>query len=72
MTGRSFRKAVEGGSVGEGQLGDQINREISKRLGISRNTVRQYLRAETVEPAYIIDVRESYQTRSSSANEHPL
>ena len=27
-------------------------REISKRLGISRNTVLRYLRAETVEPAY--------------------
>jgi transcriptional regulator with XRE-family HTH domain len=27
-------------------------RKISKRLGISRNTVRRYLRAETVEPAY--------------------
>ena len=27
-------------------------REIAKRLGISRNTVRRYLRAETVEPAY--------------------
>lgn len=27
-------------------------REISRRLGISRNTVRRYLRAETVEPAY--------------------
>lgn len=27
-------------------------REISKRLDISRNTVRRYLRAETVEPAY--------------------
>ena len=32
---------------------DQVSlREISKRLGISRNTVRRYLRAETVEPAY--------------------
>lgn len=27
-------------------------REIAKRLGISRNTVRRYLRSETIEPAY--------------------
>ena len=27
-------------------------REIAKRLGISRNTVRRYLRSETTEPAY--------------------
>ena len=27
-------------------------REISRRLGISRNTVRRYLRSETIEPAY--------------------
>lgn len=26
--------------------------EISRRLGISRNTVRHYLRSETIEPAY--------------------
>jgi predicted transcriptional regulator len=36
-----------------GIIRDQVPlREISKRLGISRNTVRRYLRAETVEPAY--------------------
>ena len=28
-------------------------REIAKRLGISRNTVRRYLRSETTEPAYV-------------------
>ena len=27
-------------------------REISRRLSISRNTVRRYLRSETIEPAY--------------------
>ena len=27
-------------------------REIAKRLGICRNTVRRYLRSETTEPAY--------------------
>jgi transcriptional regulator with XRE-family HTH domain len=27
-------------------------REIARRLGISRNTVRRYIRAETIEPAY--------------------
>ena len=26
--------------------------EIARRLGISRNTVRRYLRSETIEPAY--------------------
>ncbi|PJC99816.1 hypothetical protein GQ37_005795 [Janthinobacterium sp. BJB1] len=32
---------------------DQVSlREISRRLGISRNTVRGYLRSETIEPAY--------------------
>ncbi len=28
-------------------------REIVKRLGISRNTVRRYLRSETTESAYV-------------------
>jgi hypothetical protein len=28
-------------------------REIVKRLGISRNTFRRYLRSETTEPAYV-------------------
>ncbi|MYM37976.1 helix-turn-helix domain-containing protein [Duganella qianjiadongensis] len=27
-------------------------REIARRLGISRNTVRRYLRSETIEPCY--------------------
>ncbi len=34
-------------------LRDQIPlREIARRLGISRNTVRRYLRADTTAPAY--------------------
>jgi len=34
-------------------LRDQVSlRDIAKRLGISRNTVRRYLRAGTVFPAY--------------------
>ncbi|TFI26392.1 helix-turn-helix domain-containing protein, partial [Herbaspirillum sp. 3C11] len=34
-------------------LRDQVSlREISRRLGISRNTVRRYLRSEAVEPVY--------------------
>ena len=32
---------------------DQVPlREIARRLGISRNTVRRYIRAKTIEPAY--------------------
>ncbi|WP_205702999.1 helix-turn-helix domain-containing protein, partial [Paraburkholderia kururiensis] len=32
---------------------DQVSlREISRRLGVSRNTVRRYIRAGTVLPAY--------------------
>jgi AcrR family transcriptional regulator len=32
---------------------DQVSlREIARRLGISRNTVRRYLRSETIEPSY--------------------
>jgi AcrR family transcriptional regulator len=34
-------------------LRDQVPlREIARRLGISRNTVRRYLRSETIKPAY--------------------
>lgn len=34
-------------------LRDQVSlRELARRLGISRNTVRRYLRAESVEPTY--------------------
>nr|WP_240317687.1 HTH domain-containing protein [Janthinobacterium lividum] len=34
-------------------LRDQVSsREIAKRLGISRDTVRRYLRSDTTEPAY--------------------
>ena len=41
------------GIIRRWHLRDQVSlREISRRLGISRNTVRRYLRAETVEPAY--------------------
>ena len=40
------------GIIRRWHLRDQISlREIAKRLGISRNTVRRYLRSETVEPA---------------------
>lgn len=41
------------GIIRRWHLRDQISlREIAKRLGISRNTVRRHLRSETVEPAY--------------------
>ncbi len=41
------------GIIRRWHLRDQISlREIAKRLGISRNTVRRYLRSETIEPAY--------------------
>jgi len=34
-------------------LREQLSiREISRRSGLSRNTIRKYLRAETVEPRY--------------------
>ena len=34
-------------------LRDKISiREIARRLDISRNTVRRYLRSETTEPSY--------------------
>ena len=41
------------GIIRRWHLLDQVPlREIAKRLGISRNTVRRYLRSETTEPAY--------------------
>jgi AraC-like DNA-binding protein len=41
------------GIIRRWHIRDQIPlREIARRLGISRNTVRRYLRSETVEPAY--------------------
>jgi IS30 family transposase len=41
------------GIIGRWHLRDQVSlREIAKRLGILRNTVRRYLRSETTEPAY--------------------
>jgi transcriptional regulator with XRE-family HTH domain len=41
------------GIIRRWHLRDQIPlREIARRLGISRNTVRRYLRSETTEPAY--------------------
>ena len=41
------------GIIRRWHIRDQVPlREIARRLGISRNTVRRYLRAETVEPAY--------------------
>lgn len=40
------------GIIRRWHLRDQVPlREIAKRLGISRNTVRRYLRSETTEPA---------------------
>ncbi|AON56335.1 transposase [Herbaspirillum seropedicae] len=42
------------GIIRRWHLRDQISlREIAKRLGISRNTVRRYLRSENVVPAYV-------------------
>ena len=41
------------GIIRRWHLRDQIPiREIARRLEISRNTVRRYLRSETIEPAY--------------------
>lgn len=41
------------GIIRRWHLRDQIPlREIARRLGISRNTVRRYLRSETTEPTY--------------------
>ena len=41
------------GIIRRWHLRDQVPlREIARRLGISRNTVRRYIRAETIEPTY--------------------
>ena len=41
------------GIIRRWHIRDQVPlREIARRLGISRNTVRRYLRSETIEPAY--------------------
>ncbi len=41
------------GIIRRWHIRDQVPlREISRRLGISRNTVRRFLRAESTEPAY--------------------
>lgn len=41
------------GIIRRWHIRDQVPlREIARRLGISRNTVRRYLRLETIEPAY--------------------
>ena len=41
------------GIIRRWHLRDQVPlREIARRLGISRNTVRRYLRSETTEPSY--------------------
>jgi len=41
------------GIIRRWHIRDQISlREISRRLGISRNTVRRYIRSETIEPVY--------------------
>ena len=34
-------------------------REISRRTGLSRNTIRKYLRADTVEPKFKVPARPS-------------
>lgn len=34
-------------------------REIERRTGLSRNTIRKYLRAETVEPKFKVPARPS-------------
>ncbi|GBQ19589.1 transposase [Gluconacetobacter sacchari DSM 12717] len=34
-------------------------REIERRTGLSRNTIRKYLRAETVEPSFKVSARPS-------------
>ena len=34
-------------------------REIERRTGLSRNTIRKYLRADTVEPKFKVPVRSS-------------
>ena len=42
------------GIIRRWHLRDQVPlREIARRLGISRNTIRRYIRAETIEPAYV-------------------
>jgi transcriptional regulator with XRE-family HTH domain len=49
------------GLIRRWHIRDQLSlREISRRLGISRNAVRKYIRSETIEPAYA-------DRRSSSA-----
>ncbi|MDB5989669.1 MAG: transposase [Herbaspirillum sp.] len=41
------------GLIRRWHIRDQLSlREISRRLGISRNTVRRYIRSETIEPVY--------------------
>ena len=41
------------GIIRRWHIRDQVPlREIARRLGISRNTVRRYLRSEAIEPAY--------------------
>ena len=41
------------GIIRRWHIRDQVPlREIARRLGISRNTVRRYLRSETTEPSY--------------------
>ena len=41
------------GIIRRWHLRDRVSiREVARRLGISRNTVRRHLRSETIEPAY--------------------
>ncbi len=52
------------GIIRRWHIRDQLPlREIARRLGISRKTVRRYLRSETIGPAYA-------ERRSKSAIEH--
>jgi len=41
------------GIIRRWHLHDQVSlREITRRFGVSRNTVRRYLRADSIEPTY--------------------
>ena len=42
-------------------------REIERRTGLSRNTIRKYLRAETVEPQFKVPKRPSKRTHPIAA-----
>ena len=47
-------------------LRDQLSiREIARRTGLSRNTIRKYLRGDLVEPAFKLPERPSLETKAS-------